>query len=170
MQLMVNLHIHRILFAVTQEALHVQFQGMILYALVLYDVLQEGRFVQIKHKWLICAAQHSVICVSAEPEAVTSLSLLPMLYTATRKCQISLKGNTVPSGLSLCLSTEAPQRWTTACTGRTPPILKLDPGFPIKCYPTRSKTNGAAFIFFMQKFCKLLSCNLTSYSKCLHFF
>lgn len=50
MQLMVNLHIHRILFAVTQEALHVQFQGMILYALVLYDVLQEGRFVQIKHK------------------------------------------------------------------------------------------------------------------------
>lgn len=50
MQLMVSLHICMILFVVTQEALHVQFQGIIFYALVLYDVLQEDRFVQIKHK------------------------------------------------------------------------------------------------------------------------
>lgn len=53
MQLMVSLRICMILFVVTQEALHVQFQGIIFYALVLYDVLQEDRFVQIKHKWLL---------------------------------------------------------------------------------------------------------------------
>lgn len=50
MQLMISLRIYMLLFVVTQEALHVQFQGIILYALVLYDVLQESRFVQIKHK------------------------------------------------------------------------------------------------------------------------
>lgn len=50
MQLLVRLRIYMILFVVTQEALHVQFRGVIFYALVLYDVLQEGRFVQIKHK------------------------------------------------------------------------------------------------------------------------
>lgn len=45
--LMVSLHIYRILFVVTQEALHVRFQAVILYTLVLCDVLQEGRFVQL---------------------------------------------------------------------------------------------------------------------------
>ena len=50
MQLMVSLHVYMILFVVTQEALPVQFPGIILYALVLYGVLQEGGFVQIKHK------------------------------------------------------------------------------------------------------------------------
>ena len=43
----------------------------------------------------LCAAQHSVTCVSTEPEALSSLSVLPVLYIATRKCQISLEGNTL---------------------------------------------------------------------------
>lgn len=86
MQLMVSLHIYKILFVVTQEVLHVQFQGMILYALVLYDVLQERRFFQIKHKWLL-----SVLL--STPLSVSVRSLEPSVLSPSFPCFTLLQGN-----------------------------------------------------------------------------
>lgn len=129
------------------------------------DVLQE-RFVQIKRKRLLSAAQHSLVSAQSLKHQVLSPSFL--CFTLHKEMpNKSQRKHSGPSGLSLCLITEALHRWTTASTGKTPTILKLDSWV---CYQVRGKTNRGAFIFFMQKFCKLLICNVTFYSKCLNFF
>lgn len=48
-----------------KEALHVRFQGIILYALVLYD-LQQGSSVHIKRKWLLFVLLSTPSFVSAQ--------------------------------------------------------------------------------------------------------
>lgn len=75
--------------------------------------------------------------------------------------------HSVPTGFSLCLITDSPHRWTTA---KTPPILKCDfwDYYPVLSH--KGQENWATFIFFIQKFCKLLICNVTSFTKCLYFF
>lgn len=66
-QVMVSSCICLTLFVATtlKEALHVRFQGIILYALVLYD-LQQGSSVHIKHKWLLFVLLSTPSFVSAQ--------------------------------------------------------------------------------------------------------
>lgn len=114
-----------------------------------------------------CLLLSTLLCQRRAWSTKFSLPLSYALHCNKEMPNKSQRKHSGPSGLSLCLITEALHRWTTASTGKTPTILKLDSWV---CYQVRGKTNRGAFIFFMQKFCKLLICNVTFYSKCLNFF
>lgn len=146
MQLMVSLRICMILFVVTWGASHVQFQDVI-YAPVLYDVLQD-RFVQIKHKCLLSVLLSTLLlCQCRAWSSKFSLPPSPALHCLKEMPSKSQRKRSVPSGLSPCFIAEAPHRWTTACTGKTPPILKLDSWVSYQSSEGQDKLGSIYFLY-----------------------